>query len=217
MRAKFSLPQANLVLASASTTRKLMLENAGIVFTMRPAKIDEVALRQAAVSAEMNSEDVAVLLADMKAKQVANEISTETEAGSKSVFVLGSDQLLVCDNDIFGKPKDATSAAKQLAQLAGKTHQLVTAAVIYHNGTRIWHHVESPEITLRGLDDKFISGYLAATGDAALNAPGSYQIEGYGAHLIAAITGCSYSVLGMPLLEILGFLRNHGLALEQTA
>ena len=128
--------------------------------------------------------------------------------------VHSADQILICDDQILGKPKTHEMAASNLQHLSGKTHQLLTAAVIYRDGERIWHHIEAPSLTMRPLTDEFIGHYLQAIGDAALVTPGSYQIEGWGAHLFSSITGCSYAVLGLPILQVLAFLRGHGLVLR---
>ena len=209
MQEDFSLPTGALVLASQSPTRQKMLDNAGICFIARAAHVDEEGLRASATASSMLTGDIAVMLADMKARKVAHD-----NGDHPSGFVLGADQILVCENQILGKPRDHEMAATQLRLLSGKIHQLVTAAVIYRDGERIWHHIETSAMTMRQLSDEFIDDYLLAIGDAAFSSPGSYQIEGLGAHLFSSIEGCSYVVLGLPLLQILAFLRTHGLAMR---
>ena len=209
MQEGFSLPKGALVLASQSQTRQKMLDNAGICFIARAANVDEEGLRASATASPMLTEDIAVMLADMKARKVAHD-----NGDHPSGFVLGADQILVCENQILGKPRDHEMAATQLRLLSGKIHQLVTAAVIYRDGERIWHHIETSAMTMRQLSDEFIDDYLLAIGDAAFSSPGSYQIEGLGAHLFSSIEGCSYVVLGLPLLQVLAFLRTHGLAMR---
>lgn len=209
MQPEFSLPMGPLVLASQSPTRCKMLASAGINFVVRPAHVDEEGLRGSATALSMPPVEMAVLLAEMKARKVAHD-----SGGHPSGFVLGADQILVCDNQTLGKPKDYEMAATQLRLLSGKTHQLVTAAVIYRDGERIWHHVKTSSLRMRPLNDKFIYDYLLAIGDAAVASPGSYQMEGLGAHLFSSIEGCFYAVLGLPLLEVLAFLRGHGLAMR---
>ena len=209
MLGDFSLPKGALVLASQSPTRQKMLGNAGICFIARAAHVDEEGLRASATASSILTEDIAVMLADMKARKVAHD-----SGDHPSGFVLGADQVLVCENQILGKPRDHEMAATQLRLLSGEIHQLVTAAVIYQNGERIWHHIETSKMTMRQLSDEFIDDYLLAIGDAAFSSPGSYQIEGLGAHLFSNIKGCFYVVLGLPLLEVLAFLRTHGLAMR---
>ena len=209
MHEDFSLPKGALVLASQSPTRQKMLDGAGICFIARAAHVDEEGLRASATASSVPAVEIAVLLAEMKARKVAHD-----NGDHPSGFVLGADQILVCDNQILGKPRDHEMAATQLRLLSGKTHKLVTAAVIYRDGERIWHHIETPALTMRPLSDEFIDDYLRAIGDAAFSSPGSYQIEGLGAHLFRSIEGCSYAVLGLPLLQVLAFLRGHGLAMR---
>ena len=209
MRYEFSLPRGALVLASKSETRRQLLTNAGVNFIARAANVDEVGLRGSAAASSMIAADIAMMLAEMKALKVSHD-NGEHPSG----FVLGVDQILVCGNETFGKPEDIATAGSQLRLLSGKTHQLMTAAVIYRDGERIWQHLETSKLTMRRLPDEFIDYYLLAIGDAALKGPGSYQVEGFGAHLFSRIEGCSFAVLGLPLLQILSFLRSHGLALR---
>ena len=202
-----TVPATSLILASSSQTRLKMLADAGIGFSAQSALVDEAGLRDAAVAEDMAKEDIAVLLADMKAQAVSMRLAPGDDS-----FVLGADQLLVCEDRIFAKPETAEIAAAHLHRLSGRMHQLITAAVIYQKGQRIWHHIENADMTMRKLDDDFITAYITAMGAAALYSPGAYQIEGLGAHLFSQIRGCHYAILGLPLLQILGFLRPHGLA-----
>ena len=209
---EFSFSKGALVLASQSKTRWKMLTDVGVNFIARPANVDEVGLRCSAVASRMPAADIAIMLADMKARKVAYD-NGENPSG----FVLGADQLLVYNDQIFSKPEDFTMAGSQLRRLSGKTHQLMTAAVIYQNGERIWHHLETPKLTMQPLSDEFIDNYLIAVGEAAFKGPGSYQIEGLGLHLFSRIEGCFFAVLGLPLVQILPFLRSHGLALREQS
>jgi septum formation protein len=214
MAITYRLPKGPLVLASASGARQTMLRQAGLDFISRPANIDEIGVRKAAEASSMPAEEIAILLADMKARQIANDVLLGDDSTSTSGFVLGSDQILFCEGEIISKPQTFEAAVDQVAKIAGKDHQLLTAAVIYRDGERIWHHLETPKISIRALDRDFIETYVKGLGEAAFQSPGSYQIEGQGVHLFSKIHGCGYSILGMPLLQILAFLRNHGLAPE---
>ncbi len=180
-----------------------MLTGAGLKFSIKAAGIDEASIKESAQAQSISSLDTATLLAEMKAKQVS--------LGQGNAFVLGSDQLLDCEGRWFSKPKTRNQAFATLKALSGKSHRLFTASVICENGQRLWQHVESPVITLRSLDDAEISSYLDIMGEAAFFSPGSYMIEGLGAQIISRIDGCFYSVLGLPLLQLLAFLRDHGL------
>ncbi len=199
----YGLPHKDLILASSSLTRKSMLTGAGLKFSAKAASIDEISIKESAHAQGLSSLDTATLLAEMKAKKIS--------LNRADAFVLGSDQLLDCGGCWFSKPKTRNQAFENLKILSGKSHRLFTAAVICENGQRLWQHTESPVITLRSLADGEIDSYLDMLGEAAFFSPGSYMIEGLGAQIISRIDGCSYSVLGLPLLQILAFLRDHGL------
>ena len=153
--------------------------------------------------------DIAIMLAGMKAAAAVQRMAFETDPSP--AFFLGGDQILACDEVIYSKPQDRAMAKAQIIALSGKTHQLFSAAVLYRNGARIWHHLAIAKITMRRLDEDFIESYLDRLGAAAFTSPASYQIENLGAHLLSRIDGCHFSILGLPLLELLGILREHGL------
>lgn len=192
-----------LILASGSDTRRRMLQAANIDFVVQAPSVDEQAIKQAAVAEDIAPTDIAVTLAELKAQSIALR-------NGHGYFVLGSDQLLVCDGKILSKPHNHEEAHKQLSFLAGKSHQLITAAVLFRDGQRVWHHVETPTLDMRSLNDSFITDYLDAIGPAALWSPGSYQVEAEGIHLFSRISGDHYAVLGLPLIPVLAFLREHG-------
>ena len=200
-----ALPNHQLILASASATRRQMFHHAGVAIDGIAAPVDEDAIKHAAIAEQIAPQDIAVLLAEMKASAVAMRQSAPS-------FVIGCDQILVCEGELFSKPVDRDHAARQLAALSGRRHQLITAAVIFRDDQRIWHHIETPQLTMRALDSAFIDHYLDHIGPAAFYSPGSYQVESAGVHLFQSIDGCHFAVLGMPMLQILAFLREHGLA-----
>ena len=139
---------------------------------------------------------------------------TAKVAASPGTLLLAADQILEIDGEMLGKPADRAGAAAQLARLQGRAHRLLTAAVMFRDGERIWHHLAEAKLTMRSLDQGEIESYLDLLGDAALWSPGSYQIEALGMHLFSRIEGCHYGILGLPLLEITAFLRGHGLMLS---
>ena len=206
------LPSGPLILASASLTRRRLLEQAGFAFEVHAAPIDEISIRQSCAAEEIDAGDVAVILAEMKGRATAAKL-----AAAPGALLLAADQILECNGDMFGKPADRADAASQLARLQGRAHRLLTAAVIFRDGERIWHHLAEAELTMRPLDPDEIESYLDLLGDAALWSPGSYQIEALGLHLFSRIRGCHYSILGLPMLEIAAFLRGHGLTLSAEA
>ena len=203
------LPDGDLVLASASSIRAKILHDAGLGYRCYPVAIDEESVRASASAEAVPVGDIAIMLAEMKAAAAVQRLAFETDPSP--AFVLGCDQILACDEVIYSKPQDRAMAKAQIIALSGKTHQLFSAAVLYRNGARIWHHLAIAKITMRRLDEDFIESYLSRLGAAAFTSPASYQIENLGAHLLSRIDGCHFSILGLPLLELLGILREHGL------
>ena len=203
------LPAGDLVLASASSTRAKILDDAGLGYRCYPIAIDEESFRASASAEAVPVGDIAIMLAEMKAAAAVQRLVLETDP--VPTYVLGCDQILSCDEVIYGKPQNYSVAKAQLMALSGKTHQLFSAVVLYRHGERIWHHLAIAKITMRSLDEEFIDSYLDRLGAAAFSSPASYQIENLGAHLLSRIDGCHFSILGLPLLELLGILREHGL------
>ncbi|MDP1838561.1 MAG: Maf family protein, partial [Reyranella sp.] len=122
-----------------------------------------------------------------------------------------------CNGVWFDKPVDRAHAQAHLRALSGRTHRLATAAVVFRNGQRVWHHVEHARLTMRPLDDAFIARYLDAAGADAFASVGAYQLEGLGAHLFSHVDGDYFTILGLPLLPLLSFLAGHGIGLEKAA
>jgi septum formation protein len=189
-----------LILASASASRRALLEAAGLTFEVHPSGVDESEVKQ---SADRDAIATALALADLKAQAVARQ---EPDA-----VVIGADQILVCDGAWFDKPADAGAAADQLRTLRGRTHELATAVVCYAKGARIWQHTDTPRLTMRDFSEEFLQAYLLAEGEAVTGSVGAYRLEGLGAHLFTSIAGDHATVLGLPLLPLLGFLREIGL------
>lgn len=198
-----------LILASASFARKALLTQAGISFHTAPAAIDEEMIRSAALAEGASADEIAVLLAEMKGEKCA--------ANHPDDMIIASDQLLVCEGQIYGKPTSLTAAKKQLLALSGKRHQLITAVILFDKGKRIWHHIARPEITFHKCDEALIDDYLHHFGQEALNSPASYYLEGPGIHLFADIFGDYYAILGLPMLALLPQLKLHGLAYQKGA
>jgi septum formation protein len=195
-------PAPRLILASASASRQAVLRAAGLTFAIQPAHIDEAEVKRAARGDGASAEQAALLLAELKARRVASD-----EPGA---LVIGADQILVCDDQWFDKPADGPAAAVQLRALRGRAHALATAVVCVRDGQRVWQHVAQPCLTMRSFSDPFLDDYLTAEGDAVTTTVGAYRLEGYGVHLFERIEGEHSTVLGLPLLELLGFLRHYG-------
>jgi septum formation protein len=195
-----------LVLASQSAIRRQLLENAGLAVEALPARVDEEEIKLALRAEGASVEDAAIKLAEAKARRIAERIPR--------TIVIGCDQMLDCNGVWFDKPPDRAHAAAHLRALSGKTHRLVSAVVAYRNMVRVWHHVDSAKLTVRPLSDAFIESYLDQAGEAALSSVGAYQLEGLGAQLFTRIDGDYFTVLGLPLLPLLGFLRANGVVAE---
>ena len=211
------LPNATILLASASFARQNILRSAGIDFEILPAVIDEAQVRAGALENDMMPEDIAVLLAFLKA-QAASQHFAVALPESSTAYVIGADQILVCEGQIINKPADIATAKDQLLWLAGKPHKLFSAIVLLRDGQRIWHHLAESSLTMRQFDAVFADSYIQQIGAAALWSPGAYQIESVGMSLFNKIEGDYFDILGLPLLPLLGILLEHGLSpLERFA
>lgn len=193
----------SLILASASAARAAMLRQAGLDFTIVPARVDEAEIKRGLQAEGAGVREAAETLAELKALR-------GTSAGDDS-FVIGADQMLACDGRWYDKPADLAEARAQLLSLRGKTHELVSAVVLMRNGSAIWRHAETARLTMRDFSDGFLDAYLAQAGDAVLQSVGCYQLEGLGVQLFSRIQGDFFTILGLPLLPLLDMLRNHQL------
>jgi septum formation protein len=177
-----------------------MLRHAGVKCYAMPADVDEAAIKQRL--AGMPPNELALALAAAKAAAVA--------AHYPESRVIGADQLLVCGETCFDKPATLADAAQHLRALSGRTHTLVTAVCVHQGATPLWSHVAQAHLTMRTLSEDFIAHYLAAEGEAILGCVGAYRLEALGAQLFTAVEGDFFTVLGLNLLPLLGFLRAAG-------
>lgn len=191
-----------LVLASGSRVRADMLRAAGLDITVDPADVDEPEIEAACRQDGMATPEVAQALAAAKAALVASR--------HPGTLVIGADQMLDLDGVNLRKPDDPAGAARTLQRLAGRDHTLVSAVVLARDGDLIWRHHASARLTMRPLDDAAIADYLARAGDRVLTSVGAYQLEGLGAQLFDRIEGDYFTILGLPLLALLGELRRRG-------
>lgn len=195
-----------LVLASGSRTRATMLERAGLSAILDAPSVDEEEVKRAGRAEGVPADAVAEALAELKAQRV-----TRRHPGA---FVIGADQMLDCEGHWFDKPADRAGARDQLLALRGKTHQLVSCAVVVRDGQRLWHKVDRARLTMRWFSEAFLDEYLDRAGAEVLHSVGAYQLEGLGAQLFQKVEGDFFTILGLPLLPLLGFLRVHGVGTE---
>jgi septum formation protein len=190
-----------LVLASQSAIRRSVLESAGIALETRPADIDERGIE--ARAGDIGPDAAAALLAREKAAAIS--------AALPGRIVLGADQTLALGARRFSKPKDRDGARDQLKALRGQTHALHSAIAVVRDGAVAFEHVEAAHLTMRAFSDGFLESYLDAVGEAATRSVGGYQLEGLGIQLFERIEGSHFTILGLPLLPLLGWLRRESL------
>ncbi len=193
--------KGSLILASQSRARQMLLANAGLDFEAIPAEIDERGIQES--SGLTSPGDVAALLAREKARAVSGRRPGQ--------FVVGADQTLALGTRLFSKPAGRVQAAEQLRALAGNRHELHSAVAVARDGNILFETVSVAGMTMRPLTGAEIEAYLNAAGEAVTSSVGAYQLEGLGVHLFERIEGDHFTILGLPLLPLLAFLRSERL------
>ena len=194
------MTKPKLILASKSKYRAQLLKAAGVEFTSQPAPIDERAVEEPLLKSEVDSSDIALVLAQAKALSVSEE--------NREAIVIGSDQTLTFDNQLLHKPENMEEARRRLLLLSGRTHQLTSAIALAKDGEIIWQFADTSTIKFRKLDPGFVGRHLASVGEAALTSVGAYQIEGLGVNLFEKIDGDFFSIMGLPIIPLLEKLRD---------
>lgn len=195
-----------LILASSSEIRSRLLRQAGIIVDVMTPRIDEEMVHSAMLSDGAKPRDIADALAEMKALKIS--------AKHPEAFVLGCDQVLEIEGRMLSKAKTPDEAIQDIAMMRGKQHHLLSAAVICEGGKPIWRHIGQARMTMRDLSDEFIAGYVERNWDSIRSSVGSYKIEEEGVRLFSKIEGDHFTIMGMPLLDILSYLILRG-ATEQ--
>ncbi len=197
-----------LILASGSSIRATLLKNSGIEFTTNPADIDEdkVRLDYFKENATGTISNLAELLAIKKAKHISSQ--------DKTSYVIGADQILALDNQVYSKPKSKEEALENLSKFSGKTHQLHTAVCVVSTEQTLWVYSEIVDMKVRNLSNEFIEKYINTMGDDVCKSVGAYRLEDLGVHLFSEINGNYFTILGLPILPLLNFLRNEGIIEE---
>lgn len=195
-----------LILASGSQARADLLRNAGIAFEQIPAHIDEASIKSSMQAEAAPPDRIAGTLAELKTQKIANKYPDR--------LILGADQVLVCDNRLFDKPVNTKDARAQLETLRGQTHQLLTIAVVFENARPVWRHLDRATLTMRDFTGAFLDTYLKTHEHDLTDTVGAYKLEKGGAQLFSRVSGDYFSILGLPLLQVLAFLRTRGIAEE---
>ncbi len=192
-----------LLLASRSATRSRLLRAAAVPFEIRASDVDEMPLRNRLEAAGVAAEEAALTLARAKAKQIARLEPEDT-------LVLGCDQILLFRGRFAGRPRDLEAARRQLRELRGARHELVSAAVLLRESQECWHTVEKARLWMRPFSEDFLDAYLTTLGERVTATVGGYELEGPGIQLFERIEGDFFAILGLPLLSLLEALRAQG-------
>ena len=202
-----NLKPRRIVLASSSRSRAALLTSAGLDIEIRPAGVDEKAVR-AVLETDGGSQpaDVAEVLARAKAEAVSDQ--------QPSAVVIGADQILALGDRIFEKPEDMAGARRTILDLQGRTHQLHACVAVAVGGETLWAKTDTAHMTMRPLTPEFVGTYLAEAGEAVLGSVGAYLLEEHGVHLFEKVEGDYFTILGLPLLPLLDFLRREGAVLS---
>lgn len=191
-----------LILASSSATRLRLLQAAGLDVTPHNPRIDEAALRASLEADHANPRDIADALAEMKARKIADRMP--------EALVLGCDQVLEFRHKVWGKPETPAEATQQLSAFRGHSHKLLSAVVLYDAGQPIWRYVGEVRLTMRMVSDDWLQGYVARNWESIRHSVGGYKLEEEGIRLFSTIEGDYFTILGLPLLPLLGHLGERG-------
>ncbi len=191
----------SIILASKSAARRAVLDGAGVPYEALVAGVDEDAVKASLLAEGAGPRDIADALAELKAIRVSR---------GRPEFVIGSDQTLDLDGELYDKAESVEAARERLKLLRGRTHKLHSAVVVAKEGTPIWREVVTASLPMRDFSDGFLEDYLASEGPHALGSVGCYRLEGPGAQLFSKIEGDYFAILGLPLMGLLDLLRRHG-------
>jgi septum formation protein len=196
-------PARPLILASASLHRRKLLAAAGLSFAVVASKVDEAAIKRGLASEGGDAASVATKLAAAKAQAVS--------ARMPEAVVIGADQVLTCDGQLFDKPGNFENARLQLQRLRGHPHQLHSGVALAQNQAIVWQHCDTAHLVMRSFSEAFLQSYLAAAGEAIWGTVGAYEIEGLGIQLFTSVRGDNSTIIGLPMLPLLTELRARGI------
>ena len=197
------MENVKFILASQSATRKKLLENAGLVFDSFPAQIDEEEIKKSLVASRAHPQEIATFLAEQKACKVSEKYPES--------IVIGGDQVLEFNGSILSKPMTENQAKQQILTLRNSLHYLISSVCVAEGGQRVWHQTDKASMRFRDFSDQFLEQYLVKSKTELFNGPGGYKVEGYGIHLLDRIEGDFFTVLGLPIIPLLQYLRTRGL------
>ena len=191
-----------IILASSSEIRATLLRTAGVPFTTEKPRVDEEMIRASLEAEEASPRDIADFLAEAKARKVSLK--------ANGAMVIGCDQVLDFDGSVMSKPADPSACLAQLTALRGKTHRLLSAAVIYKDGEPLWRHVGVVRLTMREFSDDYLRDYVDRNWESVRWSVGGYKLEEEGVRLMSRIEGDYFNVLGLPMIELLNYLTVRG-------
>ena len=192
---------SRIILASGSAIRKQILDGAGLNYEVIVKPVDEAAIKDSMLAENSRLQDIADALAEAKALRV----SRQTDG-----FVIGADQIMVMNNQLFDKPKDLGEARERLLSMRGKRHELIGAVVVCENGRPVWRHLSKTKLWVREFSNEFLDWYIEQEGEALMKSVGAYRFEGPGAQLFEKVEGGFFAILGLDLLPVLDYLRVRG-------
>ena len=193
---------ASIILASGSTIRADLLRNAGVAFDVEPGRIDEDAITAGMLAEGASPRDIADALAEQKARKISNK--------RPEALVIGCDQVLDFRGELMAKPESPDMARDQIVRMRGQTHKLLSAVVIYLGGEPIWRHVGQVRLTMHNVTDGWLDDYITRNWPGIGESVGGYKLEEEGVRLFSRIEGDYFTVLGLPLLDLLSYLALRG-------
>ena len=196
----------DIILASGSAIRREIMEGAGLDFSVLSKPVDEAAIKAAMLQDGARPRDIADALAEAKALRVSRHLASQ----GSNALVIGADQVMVMDGELFDKPSSMEAARERLLAMRGRRHELIGGLVVAEGGQAVWRHMAETRLWVREFSEDFLDAYLAREGERVTQSVGAYRFEGPGAQLFSRVEGDFFSILGLSLLPLLDYLRTRG-------